>query len=145
MLGAYCGLRISECARINARDIIGTRGNAALEVTGKGGKKRVVPIPEQVRRRLEVACSSNSEGWAFPNTQKGGHLTGHYLGKQVRPLLGDNTFHSLRHRYGTRVYNATHDLLATQNLLGHASPRTTQAYVAIDYTRLAAVASQAWH
>ena len=38
--------------------------------------------------------------------------------------------HQLRHRFATRAYSATRDLFAVQRLLGHASPNTTQRYVA---------------
>ena len=38
------------------------------------------------------------------------------------------TPHLLRHRFATRVLGATHDLAATQDLLGHASPTTTRIY-----------------
>ena len=45
-------------------------------------------------------------------------------------LLGPGvSAHSLRHRYATTIYGATHDLLAVQQLLGHSSPTTTQVYV----------------
>ena len=38
------------------------------------------------------------------------------------------TPHLFRHRFATRVLRATHDLAATQDLLGHASPTTTRIY-----------------
>jgi site-specific recombinase XerC len=36
--------------------------------------------------------------------------------------------HQLRHGFATRVLEATGDLAATQDLLGHASPATTRIY-----------------
>lgn len=42
------------------------------------------------------------------------------------------TLHSLRHRFATQLYLATRDLLLVQNLLGHASPTTTQVYTDFD-------------
>jgi site-specific recombinase XerD len=38
------------------------------------------------------------------------------------------TPHLLRHRFATGVLAATHDLAATQDLLGHSSPTTTRIY-----------------
>lgn len=38
--------------------------------------------------------------------------------------------HTLRHRFGTRAYALTSDLLLVQDLLGHSSPSTTRRYVA---------------
>lgn len=37
----------------------------------------------------------------------------------------------LRHRAGTRALDATHDLAAVQELLGHASPATTRIYTLV--------------
>lgn len=44
--------------------------------------------------------------------------------------------HSLRHRYATRMYETTHDLLLVSKLLGHSSVETTQIYVAMPDSRL---------
>lgn len=44
--------------------------------------------------------------------------------------------HSLRHRYATRMYETTHDLLLVSKLLGHSSVETTQIYVAMPDDRL---------
>lgn len=44
----------------------------------------------------------------------------------------------MRHRYATRAYEATHDLLLVSKLLGHASVETTQRYVAMPDERLRA-------
>lgn len=42
----------------------------------------------------------------------------------------------LRHRYATRMYETTHDLLLVSKLLGHSSVETTQIYVAMPDSRL---------
>ena len=47
---------------------------------------------------------------------------------QVAGLDESITPHLLRHRFATGVLAATHDLAATQDLLGHASPTTTRIY-----------------
>jgi integrase len=41
-----------------------------------------------------------------------------------------DTFHQLRHRYGTLAYQATRDLVAVGRQMGHSSPVTTAIYAA---------------
>ena len=59
--------------------------------------------------------------------------------------LDERNVHSLRHRYATKVYAATHDLAAVQRLLGHASVATTQVYVAVADDVLTTAAKTAWY
>lgn len=40
----------------------------------------------------------------------------------------DFTYHQLRHTFGTAVYEATGDLLATQQMMGHKSLQSTSVY-----------------
>lgn len=59
--------------------------------------------------------------------------------ERIMLRLGDGwTAHSLRHRYATATWQATHDLLLVSKLLGHASVETTQVYVAMPDERLRA-------
>ena len=61
-------------------------------------------------------------------------MTGAALQRKVNRAIQragvDATFHSLRHRYGTMAYQATHDLLAVGRQMGHSSPVTTAIYAA---------------
>ena len=47
--------------------------------------------------------------------------------------------HKFRHRFATNVLALTGDLAATQDLLGHANPKTTRIYAQVSNQRLAAV------
>ncbi len=51
-LAAECGLRRAEVARLHTRDLIDGAGGASLLVQGKGGKRRVVPIGDDLAARL---------------------------------------------------------------------------------------------
>lgn len=131
-LGALAGLRAGEISRVHADDFDG----AWLIVHGKGGHDRELPIGAGHLRDALEDC----EGWLFPNTQRGGHLTPNHVSKLLaRALPAPWTAHTLRHRFGTRAYATTRDLLSVSRLLGHASTDTTLIYVLLpdDHLRLA--------
>ncbi|HWJ10977.1 MAG TPA: tyrosine-type recombinase/integrase [Nocardioides sp.] len=132
-LAAEQGLRRAEVAVIHSRDLYEDLGGWTLVVHGKGGRERHVPLLDDIARELRALPA----GWAFPG-RDGGHLSPRWVGKLITRLLpADYTMHKLRHRAGTRWYDASdHDLFAVQELLGHASPATTRIYVAVDAKRL---------
>lgn len=111
------------------RDLIGW----SLVVVGKGDVQRLVPLEDDLAAEIMAYG-----GWVFPGRWSG-HVEASYVGKHLSALLGDGwTAHSLRHRYATVTYEATHDLLLVSKLLGHASLETTQRYVAMPDDRLRA-------
>lgn len=126
-LAAEAGLRRAEVAKVHARDIFRDLDGWSLIVQGKGGHVRYVPLKDDLARALR-ACG---EGYIFPGNEDG-HLSAAHVGVLVRRLLPVHfTMHKLRTRFGTRAYAATRDLRAVQELLGHASPATTQAYIQV--------------
>lgn len=126
---AGAGLRRAEIARINSRDLTQDPCGWSLLVHGKGERQRVVPISDGLALAIRRACLSGC-GWAFPGDD-GGHLSPRWIGRlATRALPGEWTLHTLRHRFATRAHDGTHDLIAVQRLLGHASVATTQRYVA---------------
>lgn len=132
-LGAECGLRRSEIACIHSRDVIDFPEGKSLIVHGKGDKERIVPLPENLAR--VIVCTN---GYLFPGRWTG-HVEASYVGKHVSGLLPKGwSAHSLRHRYATTIWAATHDLLLVSTLLGHESVETTQMYVAMPQERLRA-------
>ena len=61
-----------------------------------------------------------------------GHLSPAYVGKRVSRVLGVGwSTHTLRHRFATRCYAGSRDLLSVQKLLGHSKPETTEGYVLV--------------
>lgn len=66
-----------------------------------------------------------------------GHVSAHTMGTLVSRLLPEGvTMHALRHRFATTTYHVDRDVFSVQKLLGHASPQTTQGYVAVNDSNL---------
>lgn len=132
-LGAEAGLRLSEIAAVRSDDVLAMPDGAMLIVRGKGDKQRIVPIDDDLADAIVAAG-----GWLFPGRWSG-HVEKSYVSRHLRRVLPDGWGpHTLRHRYATTVYEATHDLLLVSRLLGHASVETTQIYVAMPDARLRA-------
>lgn len=130
LLGAYAGLRRNEIATLRGEHVT----DIGLLVTGKGGKMRRIPIHPILSVHLDFTA------WAFPSPIfPDRHCSVDYVASRVEDALGGGwTTHSLRHRFATQAYRATHDLRAVQLLLGHTSPTTTARYVMVDEDSLAA-------
>ena len=138
-----CGLRISEA--------LGLAGAAhplpdVLRITGKGNKERLVPVLPAARAAVAdyvKLCPHDLTRCAplFRGT-RGGPLNPRLIAlamENARHLLGlpaTATPHAMRHSFATHLLSAGGDLRAIQELLGHASLSTTQAYTAVDAARL---------
>ena len=145
-----CGLRISEALGLTGAD---TPLPEVLRITGKGGRERLVPVLPVAR--AAVARYLDLCPWPIEPDQpvfrgvRGGALNPRLVQKamaQARLALGlpaSATPHALRHSFATHLLNAGGDLRAIQELLGHASLSTTQAYTAVDTARLMEVYAKA--
>ena len=144
-----CGLRISEALDLRARST--PLGNS-VKITGKGGKERLVPIlpqiAEAVARYLHLCPFPLAPQDQIFRGARGGPLNPRLVQKtvqQARLQLGlpaNATPHAMRHSFATHLLSAGADLRSIQELLGHASLSTTQAYTAVDTGRLMDVYSQ---
>lgn len=129
--GAECGLRRGEIAAVHSDDVVADSAGRSLIVRGKGDKQRIVPLPD------DLACIiMDARGYLFPG-RFGGHVEESYIGDHISRLLPDGyAAHTLRHRFATTAYAATHDLFVVAELLGHESVETTEHYVAMPDGRL---------
>lgn len=124
--GAECGLRRGEIARVHSDDVVADSAGHSLIVRGKGDKQRIVPLPDDL-----AAIVMDANGYLFPG-RFGGHVEESYIGDHISHLLPDGyAAHTLRHRFATTAYAATHDLFVVAELLGHESVETTEHYVAM--------------
>jgi integrase/recombinase XerC len=140
-----CGLRISEALSLT-RSQAPTRGVESVQITGKGGKMRVVPVINAVQEAVQAyvdQCpySLPSEGSLFVGA-RGGALSARIIQlamEQLRGALGlpeSATPHALRHSFATHLLSRGGDLRSIQALLGHASLSSTQIYTQVDTHRL---------
>lgn len=130
-LGAECGLRRGEIARVHSDDVVADSAGRSLIVRGKGDKQRIVPLPDDL-----AGIIMDARGYLFPG-RFGGHVDESYIGDHISRLLPDGyAAHTLRHRFATTAYAATHDLFVVAELLGHESVETTEHYVAMPDGRL---------
>ncbi|MEX0946679.1 MAG: tyrosine-type recombinase/integrase [Acidimicrobiia bacterium] len=127
------GLRVSELAQLAIADVAGD----LVTVTGKGGRRRSVPIGWPARRALvdwvskgrpdlaqEAACNALWVG------VRGAPMDARGIRRVVRARAG--TFpHALRHSFATHLLEGGADLRAVQEMLGHRDLATTQIYTAV--------------
>lgn len=130
-LGTECGLRRGEIARVHSDDVVADSAGRSLIVRGKGDKQRIVPLSDDL-----AGIIMDARGYLFPG-RFGGHVEESYIGDHISRLLPDGyAAHTLRHRFATTAYAATHDLFVVAELLGHESVETTEHYVAMPDGRL---------
>jgi integrase/recombinase XerC len=138
-----CGLRRSEALSLEGGLLpLSDR----LRIRGKGGKDREVPVLPAARdavARYAALCPHDlAPGTPLFRGIRGGPLNGRLVAgvmEAARMQLGlpaTATPHALRHSFATHLLDAGGDLRAIQELLGHASLSTTQAYTAVDTARL---------
>lgn len=145
-----CGLRISEALGLKGAD---APLADTLRILGKGGKERIVPVLPAAQQAVEAylnVCPYPQEPSApLFRAIRGGPLSPRAVAQvmaDARMQLGlpaSATPHAMRHSFATHLLDAGGDLRAIQELLGHASLSTTQAYTAVDTARLMDVYNKA--
>lgn len=136
---AYAGLRACEIAQLRGEDLLRHQLPAVLVIReSKGGDMTTVPMSSAL---VNAITALPSDGWCFPSGRGGKreHVSAAQLSKRANQYLHDlgipDTFHSLRHWFGTNTYRATgRDLRATQELMRHKSPVPTAIYTFVDPT-----------
>lgn len=139
MLIYSAGLRISEALSLSIQDCY---NDDYLTIKGKGGKFRKVPFLSNVKQQIQLYLEKMPFGAEKTSPlfvgMRGKRLQRAIAEKQMRhyrSLVGlpnSVTPHALRHSCASHLMNATGDLRAIQELLGHASLSTTQIYTEVD-------------
>jgi len=164
-----CGLRVGELigldvaassdAHRQGRGWVDLEG-AEAHVFGKGGRRRSVPMGPPAVRALQAwlarralpfsgAQAQRLHAQALFVGQRGARITAQVVWQRMRQRsqqAGLSTPvhpHMLRHSFASHLLQSSQDLRAVQELLGHASITTTQAYTRLDFQHLAQVYDQA--
>jgi integrase/recombinase XerD len=136
------GLRLGEGIQLEVGDIDGERQRVHIR-GAKGGKDRLVPLPEvtlEALRRfwkthrnprlLFPSWSGNADRIRKAETpmDRGGVQAAIKAAVADCGIKRKITMHSLRHSYATHLLELGVDLREIQSILGHASPETTARY-----------------
>lgn len=138
------GMRVSELVAIQQKDL-DLRDDYCL-VFGKGGKERLVPIGSPAKRAVKRYLSGErprldkgkAKGAVFLNQRGGSRLSRMavwtIVSKAAKRAGIERSVspHTLRHSCATHLLEGGADLMAVQELLGHADVATTQIYTHLD-------------
>ncbi len=127
------GLRISELTNLKLKDIDSKRMQIRVE-QGKGNKDRYTLLGNKTLETLRLYVKEYKPGeWLFE-----GASGGQYSTRSVQNILKNAlkkvgiskniSVHSLRHSFATHLLESGTDLRYIQELLGHASSKTTEIY-----------------
>ncbi|AFF25378.1 TPA: tyrosine recombinase XerC [Pasteurella multocida] len=141
------GLRLSELQSLNLNSI-NTRVRE-VRVIGKGNKERIVPFgryaSHAIQQWLKVRILFNPKDEALFVSQLGNRLTHRAIQQRLevwgikQGLSSHLNPHKLRHSFATHMLEASSDLRAVQELLGHSNLSTTQIYTHLNFQHLAEV------
>ncbi|HDX1078399.1 TPA: tyrosine recombinase XerC [Pasteurella multocida] len=141
------GLRLSELQSLNLNSI-NTRVRE-VRVMGKGNKERIVPFgryaSHAIQQWLKVRILFNPKDEALFVSQLGNRLTHRAIQQRLevwgikQGLSSHLNPHKLRHSFATHMLEASSDLRAVQELLGHSNLSTTQIYTHLNFQHLAEV------
>lgn len=156
-----CGLRVGELVGLDvaasSRALAQGRGwidlaAAQAHVTGKGSKRRSVPVGPQAIAAVQAWLAQRAQG---PRTAadeaalfvgvRGARITPRVVWQRLRLRSRQSGLatpvhpHMLRHSFASHLLQSSGDLRAVQELLGHAHIGTTQVYTRLDFQHLAQV------
>jgi integrase/recombinase XerD len=138
-----CGARVAEAIGLRTDSL--EPSLRVLRLYGKGSKMRIVPMGERAREALtawiEGGRSELPGARARPEvflSRSGKPLDRVNAWRRVKAaalragLAGSVSPHTLRHSFATHLLAGGADLRAVQEMLGHASIRTTEVYTHLD-------------
>ena len=151
---AATGIRVGELVGLDVDDV--DRERNVVRVLGKGRKERSVPFGRPAAHALDFWTRHGRPGLVVDGSgpalflgARGGRIDQRAVRTLVHrriaevPGAPDIGPHGLRHTAATHLLEGGADLRSVQELLGHASPATTQLYTHVTTDRLRAAYRQA--
>ena len=147
-----CGLRRAELVALAAHQVEQRENRwVIVDLRGKGGRKRTVPVPAWVKNAIDAwtAAAQITAGPIFRSIGKGGRLKQTtlaqvgvwWLVKEYAAAIGITNLapHDLRRTCAKLCRKSGGDLEQIQMLLGHASIQTTGKYLGMQQNLVEAV------
>lgn len=140
------GLRLSELCALRWHEL--DLGEGLVQVLGKGGKQRIVPVGSHACAALAAwrkESGAKQAAHVFPGRGGDRPISPRAVQLRLRQLAQRQGIfkrvhpHLLRHSFATHVLESSGDLRGVQELLGHADIGTTQIYTHLDFQHLAKV------
>lgn len=128
-LTGLCGARVSEARDLSIHEI--DIQNKLVLLGGKRDKWRWVPMGNEAMGYIltwMIFAQNMGRETLFSMSDSTVRRWLHQIHDEAG-LQGDGASHDLRMTYATEVYERTKDIRLVQELLGHASPTTTQTYI----------------
>lgn len=147
------GLRLAELAALDLSSLTDIAAGE-VRVLGKRNKPRLVPVGKAACAAVAAWATRRAELAAFDESALFVGRRGRRLGERMIQLrlkrraivqgLPTNVHpHMLRHSFASHLLQASGDLRAVQEMLGHASIASTQVYTHLDFQHLAMIYDQA--
>ena len=140
------GLRLAELHTLNVDDVLLDAG--WVMVSGKGKRQRQVPLTRPSIAAIDAYLSTRyavDGELALFTSRHGTRLCTRQIAKRLEIWSQNNQAnqhispHMLRHSYASHLLQASRDVRAVQELLGHQNLSTTQIYAKLDFDHLAQV------
>ena len=144
------GLRLSELVMLDIGDISLEDGYLRVRF-GKGGKERQVPVGSKAIDAVKkwLNCRPDLGTTALFVSARGARLVQRSVQLRLERWCKKNGLsehihpHMLRHSFASHLLEASQDIRAVQELLGHSDISTTQIYTHLDFQHLASIYDKA--
>ncbi|MEH0939004.1 tyrosine-type recombinase/integrase [Micromonospora psammae] len=149
-LALCAGLRLSELLALRVSSLSGRPGERRVDVAGKGGRPRVVPVEPELDAVLLAYLDSRGRRFGSRTVRPESPLLVDRRGEPLRrgglQYLVDSCYrragivdrvpagarlHALRHTFATRLAEDGASAAEIMQLLGHASLASSQTYIEV--------------